>query len=311
MKISIPHVALGAIVCLGSLSLSLAEEVIGVDGISVVDHNALPVVAERALQNRMVTGEVPQATLPEVVTAIDPTATVPPTDVPIEAADTECPVGSQFVDKCFESSMDLVQTDGGKIPPDPIGAAGMSSVIAVTNTEIEARTKDGDLIFGPISLKTMFTGVISGYTPTFVFDPKIIYDTHQDRFVVVVLDYVRTLPNGPRTSSSILVAVSSGNNPTDANAANWYFLKIDSFFVTQGTLSWADYPGIVQSFLIFRSIYYRLVLHLVQTFLFCFSQALQSIKRLCTSPTTCLLLMVLDSKTVCCGSLKSPNSMRE
>jgi hypothetical protein len=41
MKISI-----GAVVCLGSLSLSLVEEVVGVNGLPVVNNRALPVVAE-------------------------------------------------------------------------------------------------------------------------------------------------------------------------------------------------------------------------------------------------------------------------
>jgi hypothetical protein len=190
---------------------------------------------------------------------------VPPEDLPVLLEDpaTTCPAGSQFVDRCFDSLMDLVQADGGGvIPPDPHGAAGTNSVIAVTNTEIEARTKTGALIFGPTLIKEMFTGVITNFTPTQVFDPKIMYDVHRNRFVVVVLNRVVSSSNVV-TSSNILVAVSRGNNPLSASASDWYFLKIDSLIVT-GTneiLSWADYPGIVQSFPILPSIYYRLVLH--------------------------------------------------
>jgi hypothetical protein len=202
------------------------------------------------------TENVPQVVVPEYVPAPPGYVPVPPED-PV----TTCPAGSQFVDRCFDSLMDLVQVDGsGRIPPDPHGAAGVSSVIAVTNTEIEARNKTGGLIFGPTLIKEMFRGVIVGFTPTRVFDPKILYDVHRNRFVVVVLDRVINSSN-VTTSSNILVAVSKDDNPRNTTASDWYFLKIDSLINTGGSLSWADYPGILQSFPILPSIYYRLVLH--------------------------------------------------
>ena len=58
------------------------------------------------------------------------------------------------------------------IPPDPIGAAGKSWVIAVANTMIESRTKGGKLKWRD-SLSDFFAPL----TPaTLTFDPKIVYD---------------------------------------------------------------------------------------------------------------------------------------
>ena len=194
--------------------------------------------------------EEPRDTFPEWET-VDPTMSISPSPSPVAQtgtaspspvaqAGTACPEGSQFVDRCFDSLLEQVQQSWGgtSIPPDPHGAAGSNSVIAVTNKEIEARTKHGDIIFGPASLASMFTGVITGFTPTNVFDPKIMFDVHESRFVVVVLD--RVPRNNVIIGSNILVAVSRGDNPRTTGRNDWYFLKIDSLIDN----TWADYPGI-------------------------------------------------------------------
>jgi hypothetical protein len=127
--------------------------------------------------------------------------------------------------------MDLLQSPSPQIPPDPHGAAGSNSIIAVVNTEIEILRKDGNVVTSPIPLQTMF-GAALGFTR--LFDPKILYDVHQDRFVGVVLD------SNFDTVSRILVAVSKTDDPETTTAADWWFLAINSLIA--GT--WADYPGI-------------------------------------------------------------------
>ena len=72
------------------------------------------------------------------------------------------------------------------IPPDPIGVAGNDRVIAVVNTMIECRTKTGTLLW-----IDDLAGFFSSLNPTtFTFDPKVIYDQYEDRFVVVDLEVV-------------------------------------------------------------------------------------------------------------------------
>ena len=139
--------------------------------------------------------------------------------------------GALFVDRRFNS--DHTHTaSGNSIPPDPHGAAGPSSIIAVVNVAIEARRKDGSLIFGPTLLITMFDSVrVASSSP---FDPKIIYDVHEDRFVVVVDDSRRS------NDSAYLLAVSKTSNPTSTTSADWWFTRVP--FGVDG--EWVDYPGI-------------------------------------------------------------------
>jgi hypothetical protein len=128
------------------------------------------------------------------------------------------------------------------IPPDPIGAAGHSRVIAVVNSMIEARTKGGHLkwrqglrdFFAPLSLAS------------FPFDPKIVYDQFEDRFVVVALEQITgTASVSPTNVSRILLAVSKDGNPK--GPADWHFRAIDSKVVIPRPVTpfdhWADYPG--------------------------------------------------------------------
>jgi hypothetical protein len=82
----------------------------------------------------------------------------------------------QFIDRCIDSDMDASQTAFTFIPPDPHGVVGPNSIIAVTNTEIELRRKTGDSITAPTPLATMFGRPLR---PPNVFDPKILYDVHQ------------------------------------------------------------------------------------------------------------------------------------
>ena len=127
------------------------------------------------------------------------------------------------------------------IPPDPIGAAGKSRVIAVVNTMIESRTKGGKLKWRD-SLSDFFAPL----TPTtFTFDPKIVYDQYADRFVVVTLEVVvGAAPSGPGNISRILLAVSKNGTPKSPTAADWHFQDINAKGLFLGFFdTFADYPG--------------------------------------------------------------------
>lgn len=126
------------------------------------------------------------------------------------------------------------------IPPDPIGAVGTDRVIAVVNTMIEARDKGGTLLFRD-ALADFFTTL----TPlTFTFDPKVIYDQYEDRFVVVTLERVDTGNNpDPGNESRILLAVSKTGTPATATSADWEYHEIDAEMSIGGSDYWADYPG--------------------------------------------------------------------
>ena len=128
------------------------------------------------------------------------------------------------------------------IPPDPIGAAGPNHVVSVVNTSIEWHTKAG---VQQLSQKLGFTsgGFFAPLSPANgTFDPKVIYDQHAGRFIVVTLEKA---DNGlaspqPANTSRILVAVSDDSDPN----GTWYYLAINSKTVISSVERWADYPGL-------------------------------------------------------------------
>ena len=128
------------------------------------------------------------------------------------------------------------------IPPDPIGAAGPDRLIAVVNVMIEARGKTGTLLWRD-SLRDFFAPLGAATLGTFGFDPKVIYDQYEDRFVVVALERTDIDRGDPADESRILVAVSRSATPASPTAADWYYIAIDSAATIGGIPHWADYPG--------------------------------------------------------------------
>ncbi len=117
------------------------------------------------------------------------------------------------------------------IPPDPYGAAGIEHVVNVVNTGIEWYEKNGTQQHQG-SLKSFF----SSLNPhTYTFDPKVIYDQYEDRFVVITLE-----KESSPARSRIFVAVSATSDPN----GTWYYLDIDALETIGGDESWADYPGL-------------------------------------------------------------------
>lgn len=128
-------------------------------------------------------------------------------------------------------------------PPDPSGAAGANRVIAVVNSMIELRSKSGTLVFRD-ALKDFFAPLAGCAILTFPFDPKVVYDHHAGRFLVVALERANAGTNpAPANLSRILVAVSKTSSPATATGADWWFHCIDSKIAVGGLEYWADYPG--------------------------------------------------------------------
>jgi hypothetical protein len=139
----------------------------------------------------------------------------------------------------------IAQNSGGLawIPPDPIGAAGPNHVVNVGNVSIQWFQKDGT-IQANTSLRNFFAP-LNPVSAT--FDPKILYDQHANRFVVVTLEQLDPPPAGPVALSRIMLAVSDDSDPN----GNWHYHSINSMVnipdpTTPGALIplWADYPGL-------------------------------------------------------------------
>ncbi|MGE4073730.1 MAG: Ig-like domain repeat protein [Lysobacterales bacterium] len=125
------------------------------------------------------------------------------------------------------------------IPPDNHVAAGTGHVVTVTNVTVQWHTNAATPVrqFNQ-SLRTFFAS-LSPPTGNFTFDPKVIYDTYSDRFVIVTLERRDTADGDPVNSSRLLVAVSDDGDPN----GTWRFTAINSRISISGADRWADFPG--------------------------------------------------------------------
>ena len=177
--------------------------------------------------------KVPRAPLPlhrDALEAWVPTVDPIPKDEPFAPSSGSTVEGVNMVDDGSNNS------GFRHIPPDPCGAAGPNHLVHVANTSIEWHTKAGTQQNSQ-SLSSFFSA-LSPVTNT--FDPKVLYDQHADRFVVVTLEVVDSgVANSTSNKSYIMVAVSDDSDPN----GTWYFHKIDSKMTLGGNERWADYPG--------------------------------------------------------------------
>jgi flagellar hook capping protein FlgD len=127
------------------------------------------------------------------------------------------------------------------VPPDPIGAPGLERLLAIVNAGIECRDKAGTLQWRT-SLRSFFSS-LSGTLGTTCFDPKIVYDHYENRFVVVALEQT-SAAGGSADDSRVLVAVSKDAFPNGAGTSQWSYLAINSKIQIGGAFYWADYPGL-------------------------------------------------------------------
>ncbi|MBO0700667.1 MAG: hypothetical protein J2P46_19880, partial [Zavarzinella sp.] len=120
---------------------------------------------------------------------------------------------------------------GFSVPPDPNGAAGPTHVVSIVNTSIEFHRISDSAQQVSESLDTFFAPL----SPTaLLFDPKVVYDQFENRFVVVCLEQSDT----PQISR-VLLAVSDDSDPN----GTWRFVAINSRLSIGGGNAWADYPG--------------------------------------------------------------------
>jgi hypothetical protein len=117
-------------------------------------------------------------------------------------------------------------------PPDCTLAAGPSDVLVAVNVDLAAYRKDGSLRFRWPGMNALFAPVLPAGAG--LFDPKLAYDHHAGRWIVVVAAR-RQSPAG----SWIMLGASQGADP----GGPWWVWALD-FAVDGSTPSsnWADYP---------------------------------------------------------------------
>jgi hypothetical protein len=104
----------------------------------------------------------------------------------------------------------------GWTPPDPIIAAGLDHLVVMTNGGIAFFEKDGTKIFqDEIEDSYGFWGEVGA--SNFVFDPEVIYDPYEDRFMAIASE------RGPGSKSYFLLAISDDANPD----GSWHKYRMD------------------------------------------------------------------------------------
>nr|MDQ3805878.1 hypothetical protein [Acidobacteriota bacterium] len=119
----------------------------------------------------------------------------------------------------------------GERPPDCTLAAGPSHVLVAVNASLAIYNKVSGQPLKRATLAAWFQNVISG---AFIFDPRVLYDQHAGRWVVLAV------ARGPGARESwFLLSVSKTGDPL----GGWWNYKINA--KKSGALSidyWADYP---------------------------------------------------------------------
>lgn len=112
------------------------------------------------------------------------------------------------------------------IPPDTQGSVSPAYVMTTLNDRIRIQTKTGLTLY--TNTLANFWGISGADIP---FDPRILYDPYNDRWVLV------TLANPSQYASKIMIAVSQSGNILD----KWSISYINA---DPNGMVWADFPSI-------------------------------------------------------------------
>jgi hypothetical protein len=121
----------------------------------------------------------------------------------------------------------------GWIPPDCTMAVGPAHVLLSVNSSVAIYNKAGGSLVLQRTLTQWFGALATGLT---VFDPKVLFDQHAGRWVVLAVAF-RTNPN----RSVFLLSVSASSDPI----GSWRNYTFDAMRDgTTVTGNWADFPGL-------------------------------------------------------------------
>ena len=126
------------------------------------------------------------------------------------------------------ANFNALDDNGASIPPDIHAAAGPNHLMVTLNTQYRIQSKTGTTI-STVTADGFWAG--TGGTNPSTFDPKILYDSYSNRWILV------SCANAAASNSALLVAVSQTNDPTGV----WNRFLIDA---DAANTSWFDYPSL-------------------------------------------------------------------
>jgi len=127
--------------------------------------------------------------------------------------------------------------NGTTIPPDTMGAVGTTHIVTVSNDRMRIMTRDG-VELSRLTLTAFWAGVTIKGAAASAFDPKIMFDRFNNRFIFV------SSGNGTSVNSGAMFAVSATADPTGV----WYRWSVvadpASTGAPGGSGNWIDYPSL-------------------------------------------------------------------
>ncbi len=137
------------------------------------------------------------------------------------------PSGTREVSPAPDTTFQALYDNGHSIPPDVNGVAGLNNLMVTLNTQVRIQDREGN---------NLMTTTLSNFWEPMpnngaTFDPKILYDPYNDRWIMVT----------PSSSNSNESRIYIGVTATDDPMGDWYMFWIDS---DPQNITWFDYPSI-------------------------------------------------------------------
>jgi hypothetical protein len=176
----------------------------------------------------------PSGTSGHAKTRLVPSAQTPvaaPTPAAVDAP-TQAPfVPAPILGATFNSFTE--PADGTATPPDSAIAAGPFQLVAIANSEIKVFNRNGSPVL------TSGVGVLTpGFTDG-IFDPRVFFDQTLGRFWIFTVSEHDAVSSDPVNRSTLIVAVSDGNDATQG----WHVFLMDATIdAGTPTNNWCDYP---------------------------------------------------------------------
>lgn len=126
------------------------------------------------------------------------------------------------------------------IPADAHAAAGPNHVVAVSNVSLKIHRKSDGLVQLQTGLKDFFAGMGAQRPVSYTFDPRVLFDPYENRFVVLTLEVLRLADGDASDSSYLFIAVSDDADPNGV----WRMARINTKLTISGVPAWLDYPGL-------------------------------------------------------------------
>ncbi|MBK8286322.1 MAG: thrombospondin type 3 repeat-containing protein [Ahniella sp.] len=177
-----------------------------------------------------------------------PVAETPPAQTPEPHSDDASPDKASRIVGTVSPKFDSLQFDDNGtlndgfrfIPADSHAAVGPNHVLTVSNVSIKIHRKTDGQLQLQSGLQDFFAGLGSQRPQTYTFDPRALYDTFENRFVVLTLEVTRVADGDAADNSYLFIAVSDDADPN----GTWRMARINTKLTIASQARWLDYPGL-------------------------------------------------------------------